>query len=100
MWVSVGADGTPFLFALPVRPARAEGLAGVTLSGPGGSVRLDGETGRPVTILRDPGTGEIRGILRGVAGGLWSGNEAALAVEPGLEVLTSRGIPAGEDWGW
>ena len=95
--VADGDGGSSFVFALPVQAGWAEELAGITLSGPGGSVRLDGQTGRPVTILRDPGTGEIRGILRGLAGG--DDAVSALAIEPGLEVLTSRGIPAVEDWG-
>ena len=66
----------------------------------GGAVRLDEETDRPVTILQDPRTGEFRGILRGLAGKSGSGDDAvsALAVEPGLEVLTSRGIPGAKDW--
>ncbi len=98
--VADGDGGSSFVFALPVQAGWAEELASITLSGPGGTVRLDGETDRPVTILRDPGTGEIRGILRGVAGGSGSGDDAvsALAVEPGVEVLTSRGIPEAEDW--
>ena len=98
--VADGDGGSSFVFALPVQPGWAEELATITLSGPGGSVRLDGETDRPVTILRDPATGEIRGILRSVPDGTGSGVDAvsALAVEPGVEVLTSRGIPEAEDW--
>ncbi|MDE2926813.1 MAG: hypothetical protein OXT71_10490 [Acidobacteriota bacterium] len=97
------ADGdgrSSFAFVLPVRAGWAGELAGITLSGPGGSVRLDEETDRPVSILRDPRTGEIRGIFRGPAPEDGSGDDAvsALAAEPGMEVLTSRGIPAAEDW--
>ena len=94
-------DGrSSFVFALPVRPGWDEKLASFSLSGPGGAVMLDEETDRPVTILRDSGTGEIRGIFRGVAGGSGSGDDAvsALALEPGVEVLVSRGIPEAEDW--
>ncbi len=98
--VADGDGRSSFVFALPVRGRWDEELASITLSGPGGSVRLDEETDRAVTILRDSGTGEIRGILRGRADGDGSGDDAvsALTLEPGLEVLTSRGIPEAEDW--
>ena len=98
--VADGDGRSSFVFALPVRVGWDGELAGITLSGPGGSVRLDEETDRPLTILRNPRTGEIRGILRGRAAGTGSGDDAvsALALEPGLEVLTSRGIPGPEEW--
>ena len=98
--VADGDGRSSFVFALPVQPGWAEELASITLSGPGGSVRLDGETDRPVTILRNSRTGEIRGILRDLPAGDGSGDDtaSALALEPGLEVLTSRGIPGPEDW--
>ena len=96
-----GDGSSSFAFILPVRAGWAGELAGITLSGPGGSVTLDEETHRPVTIVRESRTGEIRGIFRGPAAGDGSGSDAvsALAVEPGVEVLTSRGIPEAEDWG-
>ena len=98
--VADGDGRSSFVFALPVRVGWDGELAGITLSGPGGSVRLDEETDRPVTILRNPRTGEIRGIFRGRGAGTGSGDDAvsALALEPGLEVLTSRGIPGPEEW--
>ena len=98
--VADGEGRSSFVFALPVRAGWDEELASITLSGPGGAVRLDEETDRPVTILRDTGTGEIRGILRDLADGDGSGDDtvSALTLEPGLEVLTSRGIPEAEDW--
>ena len=98
--VADGDGRSSFVFALPVQPGWADRLAGITLSGPGGSVTLNEETDRPMTILRDPRTGEVRGILRGQqAAALTPGSEAAaLALEPGLEMLTSRGIPDREDW--
>ena len=98
--VADGDGRSSFVFALPVRPGWDEELASISLSGPGGAVMLDEETDRPVTILRDSGTGEIRGIFRGVAGGSGSGDDAvsALVLEPGVEVLVSRGIPEAEDW--
>ena len=53
-----------------------------------------------MTILRNPATGQIRGILRDATlAALTRGNTAsALSLDPGLERLTSRGIPAPEDW--
>ena len=51
------ADGdasSSFVFALPARPGWADNLATVTLSGPDGSVTLDGQSTRPMAILRDP----------------------------------------------
>ena len=46
-------------------------------------------TDSPMTILRDPVTGQVRAFLRGP-------QAAAMALdggEPGTEVLFSRGIP-------
>ena len=43
---------------LPVQPGWADQLAGITLSGPGGSVTLDEETDRPMWLfcaIRGPG---------------------------------------------
>ena len=98
--VADGDGRSSFVFALPAQPGWAEELASIRLSGPGGSVRLDGETDPAVTILRDSGTGEIRGVLRDSPEGDGSGDDAvsALTLEPGLEVLTSRGIPETEEW--
>ena len=65
--------------------------------------RWIGHTGRGnrppnVAILRNPRTGEVRGILRGPQALNPGSKAAALALEPGLEMLTSRGIPDREDW--
>ena len=62
--VADGDGGSSFAFTLPIEPGWAEELAGVTLSGPGGAVTMDEDTNRPVTILRNPATGQVRGILR------------------------------------
>ena len=69
-------------------------------AGPGGSVTLDQDTNRPVTILRNPRTGQIRAILRGAAAAPESvdATVSALSLDPGLERLTSRGIPDPEGW--
>ena len=65
MPVVADADGSSsFVFSLPVQPGWAGNLATVTLSGPDGSVTLDGRSNRPMAILRDPRSGQVRGILR------------------------------------
>ena len=92
-------DGSSsFAFALPVQDAWAGALASITLSGPGGSVTLDRETDRPIAILRDPQTGQVRGILRDLP---QADRAAALTPQAGLDsldVLFSRGIPDAAAW--
>lgn len=75
-----------FLFVVPVT---WEGtLSRIRLSGAEESFVLDGSTDLPMTILRDPVTGQIRAILRRPVA------QAMDAVgEPNLEVLFSQGIP-------
>ena len=97
--------GAPsFVFALPARPEWEGSLARITLSGPAGSVSLDGRGGPSMTIAQDARTGRVRGILRGDGARSGVGDaEAAAAVgadavaESGLVVLFSRGVP-GEGW--
>ena len=97
------ADGegrASFAFALPVRPEWAGALASITISGPGGSFTLDGDSDLPMTILRNPSNGQVRGILRDLppltqAAAMDSAEQSA---GPGLEVLFSRGIPDAGAW--
>ncbi len=108
--VSDADGGSSFAFTLPIEPGWAEALAGVTLSGPGGAATMDEDTNRPVTILRNPRTGQVRAILRdrpeaGAAPALAPGvRQAPAAEEFGLppdadiEALTSRGLPDRDDW--
>ena len=93
-------SGAGFAFALPVRPGWANALASLTLSGPGGSFTLDGETDRPMTILHDRFTGQVRGFLRDLspAADRRPAGMAELLAEPGLDVLFSRGIPDAQAW--
>ena len=79
-------ESAGFVFAVPVT---WEGeLESITLAGGDGSVLLDEDSDQPMTILRDPVTGQVRAILRR------SVEQATSVVgEPGLEVLFSRGIP-------
>ena len=46
-----GDEGSSFVFAIPVQPEWEGNLASITLSGPGGTVTLDGATDRPMAIL-------------------------------------------------
>ena len=82
------ADGERTALCSPCRsPGRAD-LESIALGGRTGSVLLDENTNQPMTILRDPVTGQVRAILRRSA-------EQAMAAagEPGWEVMFSRGIP-------
>ena len=95
-----GDGSSSFAFALPARPGWAGTLASITLTGPGGTVTLDGKSDRSMAILRNPRTGQIRGILRGVPAPADAQADAAaeLGGGPGLEVLFSRGIPDAAAW--
>ncbi len=107
--VADGDGRSSFAFVLPADPAWAGSLASITLTGPGGTAELNADTDRPAAILRDPATGRIRAILRDLPPGLTAqadtgaaalspGDAAALSLEPGLEVLVSRGIPGSDAW--
>ena len=95
------ADGEgqgSFVFALPADPVWAGNLASITLSGPGGSATLDGDTDLPMTVLLDTVTGQVRAILRDLP---QADAAAALAPQAGpdsLDVLFSRGIPDAAAW--
>ena len=88
-------DEAGFVFTLPVQRSWAGNLESITLSGPGGTDVLDGTTNRPMAILRDPVTRQVRAFLSDLpAEGSGSSVSARAAVEdPGLEMLFSRGIP-------
>ena len=87
------------MFALPARPGWQDALAGITLSGPGGSFTLDGETDLPLAIVRDPRTGQVQGFLGDLpVAARAAADTAGGAAGPGLEVLFSRGIPGAEAW--
>lgn len=96
--VAGGAVGSGFAFVLPMGSGWENALAGITLSRPGGSVELDGEGDRSVTVLRDPRTGRVRGVLRNLPDAVLTGDDAiaALSGAGGLEVLFSRGVPGAE----
>ena len=96
--IADGDGSSGFAFAVPVRAGWEDSLATISLSGPGGSVTLDGESDIPMAILRDTRTGQVRGILRDppLAGEVAA--DAVGAAAPGLEVLFSRGIPGAAGW--
>lgn len=97
--VADGDGSSGFVFALPVRPGWADALATITLSGPGGSFILDDDSDLSMAILRDPRTGQVRGILRDLPPVAQAARDAAAAsAGSGLEVLFSRGIPGAEAW--
>ena len=97
--VADGDGSSSFAFVLPARPGWAGALASITLSGPGGSVTVDGESDLPMAILRNPRTGQVRGILRDLPPATQAARAAAgRTAGPGLEVLFSRGIPDAAAW--
>jgi len=93
-----GDGSSSFAFALPVRDAWADELASITLSGPGGSFTLDGESDLSMAILRNPRTGQIRGILRDPLQAMQAAGDGGAGRAADLEVLFSRGIPGPEAW--
>ena len=88
-------DEASFVFMLPIQRTWAGRLASITLSGPDGVVVLDETTDRPMAILRDPVTRQVRAFLSDLPTDGPDGSVSARAtvVEPGLETLFSRGIP-------
>ena len=97
--LSEEAEVSSFVFALPAQPGWADALASVTLSGPAGTATLDGDSDIPMAILRDPRTGQVRGILRDPPSATEIAADAVGVRAPGrLEVLFSRGIPSGGAW--
>ena len=100
MPVTADGDGSSsFAFALPVRAAWEGSLATITLSGPDGTVTLDGDSDMPMAILRDPRTGQVRGFLRDPSAVTRVAADAVgQGVGSGLDVLFSRGIPDGDAW--
>ena len=99
-----GDGASSFAFALPVRSGWSGALASLTLSGPGGSATLDGESGRIAALVRDPVTRRVRALLREVppaalaATSLAQGVAEELSLDPGLDVQISRGIPEPAAW--
>ena len=53
--IADGNGGSGFAVALPVEPGWSGRLAEIRLTGPEGEAVLDGDSDRPMAILRDPG---------------------------------------------
>ena len=87
-----------FVFALPAEAGWADALARIVLTGPGGTVEVDAESGPATALLRDPATGRVRGILRDWPDPATQADAPAALPEPGLDVQVSRGVPAPDAW--
>lgn len=97
--IADGYGGASFAFAVPVRPHRADALARITLSGPGGATIVDRDGASTAALLRDPATGRFRGILRDRPAVGPAGADMVLhPLEAGLEVQVSRGVPGLGAW--
>ena len=94
-----GDGSSSFAFALPVRSGWASSLASITLASPSASFTLSGDSDFPMTILRNPRTGQVTGILRDLPPATQVAMDAAgQAGGAELEMLFSRGIPGAEEW--
>ena len=94
-----GDGSSSFAFVLPVRTGWEGNLASISLLGPGGSFTLDGDSDIPMAILRNPRTGQIRGVLRDPPPATQAAaNAVGQGVGTRLDVLFSRGIPGTEAW--
>lgn len=93
--ISDGGGG--FLFTAPFREEWHGALDRIVLSGPTGTATLDRETRRPMAIVIDRASGQIRAILRGdaaearIEAAETGGTEADVA--DGTRVLVSYGLP-------
>ena len=96
--VADGDGNSSFAYVLPVRPGWEDSLASVTLIGPSGTAVLDDDSHLPMAILRDPLTGQVRGILRDPPRANEAAADAVGGRARGLEVLFSRGIPGSAAW--
>ena len=96
-----GDGSSSFAYVLPVRAGWEGDLASISLSGPGGSATLDGDSNEPMVILRNPRNGQVRGILRDLPAATRTAADAVGgATAPGLKTLFSRGMPGAEAWRW
>ena len=89
-------DGwSSFVLAMPLPDQWAGTLQSITLSGPGGSATMDGTTDRPMAILLDPDSRQVRAILRGEDATDLVGvaADAAGPVTAPPRAIFSRGIP-------
>ncbi len=103
--IADGSGEKAFAFIIPARAEWSNRLAEITLSGPegfsrqGGDEGLDEQDAPSAALLLDPAKGMVRGILRGRP------EQPAISLaarrslpEPGLEVISSTGVPDPADW--
>ncbi len=91
--------GAAFAFILPVQTDWPVILEGITLSGPEGSVTIDGEGDSAAALMLDGASGSVRGILRDWPNSTMTTQAARRVVpEPGLEITISNGIPNADSW--
>ena len=95
--ISDGSGG--FLFMAPFREEWRGALERIVLRGPEGTVTLDRYTHRPMAIVIDRASGQIRAILRGAAAEARIEAMAAEGAEAGstandTRVLVSYGLPS------
>lgn len=79
--------GGQFAFAIPYdnRWGGPGGLDRVRLSGPEGAVAIERSGSRRVALVMDPGTGRLRGIVRG--------RDTPPTWAAGMEIVASDGVP-------
>ena len=96
--VADATNSSAFAFVVPIERTWADRVTRIVVSGPGGSFSLDAnKPGPPLTLVRNPRSGQLRAFLRDLAPSLLPAmDEAARWSGPGLEMETivSRGIPA------
>ena len=92
-------EGGGFNFILPIRSDWPARLDHITLSGPEGVVIQDKEGKRAAALLLDRATGQVRGFLQDwIVTGSGTPPTRRVLPEPGLEVITSQGVPDEADW--
>ena len=97
-----GEDRSIFAFAVPVPSEWGRALTEISLSGPGGTARLDSQTENPMSVYRDAVTGQVRGMLRAREMGADGISRRPVTPEwvgdTDLEVYSSSGLPGTSDW--
>ena len=83
-----GHGGRHFFHTVPIEADWEGALDRITLTGPEGRAYVDETEERRITVVREPGTGRLRAILRDWEGAL----PDALRDEADLEVSMTRGL--------
>ena len=95
-----GEGHSSFVFLIPIQPNWEYQLDSVTLDGPSGSVALDLGKTEPMSLIRNPRTLQVLGILKHSREGLATDVRTIVedASDRGLEVFFSRGMPEAAEW--